>query len=221
MKLLTRSALTLALSLASAPLLAAGLADGDAAAGQGKAAVCAACHGADGNAPAAMYPKLAGQGAPYLEKQLHDFQSGKRQDAIMQGMAAPLSDTDIEDLAAWFSSQTGTTGQADPKLVKQGEAIFRGGIPAKGVAACSACHGPAGQGIISASFPKLAGQHAEYVEAQLKAFRASGRNDLGDGIIKRSNDRTGDAAGPMETLAARLSDEEIKQVASYIAGLSK
>lgn len=221
MKLLTRSAFVLTLSLASAPLLAAGLANGDAAAGQSKAATCAACHGADGNAPAAIYPKLAGQGAPYLEKQLHDFKSGARVDAIMQGMAAPLSDTDIEDLAAWFASQTTSTGQADPALVQQGEAIFRGGIASKGVAACAACHGPAGQGIVSASFPKLAGQHAEYIEAQLKAFRASGRNDLGAGIVKRNNDRTGDAPGPMETLAARLSDTEIKQVASYIAGLSK
>ena len=221
MKLMTRSALVLVLSLASTSLLAAGLADGDATAGQTKAAACAACHGADGNSPAAMYPKLAGQGAAYIEKQLHDFKSGKRVNGIMQGMAAGLSDADIADIAAYFSSQKTNTDQADPKLVQQGEAIFRGGLPSEGVPACSGCHAPDGQGITSARFPKLAGQHAQYVEDQLKAFRAAGRNDLGDAVVKRENDRTGDAPGPMETIAARLSDTEIQQVASFISGLSK
>jgi cytochrome c553 len=168
-----------------------------------------------------MYPKLAGQGAAYIEKQLHDFKSGKRVNGIMQGMAAGLSDADIADIAAYFSSQKTNTDQADPKLVQQGEAIFRGGVPAKGVPACSGCHAPDGQGITSARFPKLAGQHAQYVEEQLKAFRAAGRNDLGDAVVKRENDRTGDAPGPMESIAARLSDTEIQQVASFISGLSK
>src|SRR5690606_1173560 len=99
---------------------------------------------------------------------------------------------DIEDIAAWFSSQQIVTGQADPKLVSQGEAIFRGGIPAKNVPACSGSHSPAGQGIISAAFPHLAGQHAQYTEIQLKNFRAAGRGDLGD-VTKRANDRTADA----------------------------
>lgn len=220
MKLLTRSALTLALTLACTPLLAASLTSGDAAAGKTKAAVCAACHGADGNSTQPIYPKLAGQGAPYLDKQLHDFKSGKRDNAIMKGMAAGLSDADMANLAAYFSEQTTTVDEADPKLVEAGEAIFRGGIVAKDVPSCSGCHGPAGQGIISAKFPKLAGQHAAYVEAQLKAFRAAGRGDLGD-VVKRTNDRTGDVAGPMETIASRLSDMEIKQVASFVSGLSK
>jgi cytochrome c553 len=220
MKRLTQSAILLTMILASSSLLAAGLADGNASAGKSKAAACAACHGADGNSTSPDYPKLAGQGALYIEKELHDFKSGKRTNGIMQGMAAGLSDTDIQDIAAWFSEQKTSVDQADPKLVKQGEAIFRGGLPDKGVPACSGCHGPAGQGIISARFPKLAGQHAAYVEAQLKAFRAAGRDDLGN-VVKRTNDKTGDAPGPMETIASRLSDMEIKQVASFVSGLSK
>lgn len=220
MKLLISSTFALALTLAGTSAFAEGLANGDASAGQSKSAACAACHGADGNSLIPNYPKLAGQGSTYLEKQLHDFKSGKRIDPIMQGMAAGLSDTDIEDIAAWYSSQQASSGQADPKLVERGEAIFRGGIPAKGVPSCAGCHSPAGQGIISAAYPHLAGQHADYIAIQLKNFRAAGRGDLGD-VVKRENDRTSDAPGPMEVIAARLSDEEILQVASFIDGLSK
>ncbi len=222
MKLLTQSVFIFALSLVSAPLLAAGLGNGSASAGKAKSAVCAACHGADGNSASPMYPKLAGQGAIYLEKQLHDFKSGARVNPIMQGMAAPLSDEDIEDLAAYFSSQTMTVGEADPKLAKAGAAIYRGGIPEKGVPACAACHGPAGQGLISAGYPHLAGQHAQYIAQELKKFRHAGRGDLGVPAAKmRTNDSTTDKPGPMQTIAAKLSDMEIKQVASFISGLHK
>lgn len=219
MKLLIKSTFILSLMILSAPLLAASLGHGNASSGKAKAATCAACHGPDGNSTTAMFPKLAGQGEPYLEKQLHDFKSGERIDATMQGMAAGLSDSDIADLAAFYAKQTGTVDQADPKLVKQGEAIYRGGILEKNVPACAACHGPSGQGIPSAAFPKLGGQHADYIEKELKAFRAVGRGDL-DAPAERDNDSDGDKPGPMTTLAGKLSDMEIKQVASYISGLS-
>lgn len=219
MKLLTQILTLLVLSLASTSLMAASLATGNASAGKAKSATCAACHGVDGNAVVPKYPKLAGQGAPYLVKQLHDFKSGVRKNAVMNGMAAPLSDQDIKDLAAYFSKQTMTIGKADPKLVDLGRSIYRGGLPDKGIPACAACHGPAGQGIISAKYPRLAGQHAKYVEIQLKAFRAAGRGDLGN-VVKRTNDRLLEGKpGPMETIAARLSDTEIKAVASFVSGL--
>lgn len=221
MGLLTRSLFFLVLLLLGSSSLADKLIYGDASAGKSKAAVCAACHGADGNSTLSLYPKLAGQGAPYLEKQLHDFQTGARKDAIMTAQAKSLTATDIEDLAAYFSSQQTTSGQADPKLVQQGAAIFRGGIAEKGVPACAACHGPAGQGIPSAAYPKLAGQYAAYIEEELKAFRAAGRNDLDASVQKRTNDSSGDKPGPMQTIAAQLSDLEIKQVASFISGLSR
>ncbi|EKF73887.1 cytochrome c4 [Alcanivorax hongdengensis A-11-3] len=204
-------------SVLAAPAFAAG----DAQAGKAKSAACAACHGPDGNAPAAMYPKLAGQGAPYLVKQLQDFKAGRRDNAVMKGMVAGLSEQDMQDLAAYYASQTGTTGQADPQWVEQGERLYRGGDPAHNQPACSGCHGPAGQGVDAARFPRLAGQHAEYIEAQLRAFRAAGRNDLGDNVVKRTNDADGDAVGMMQTVAAGLSDRQIRALASFISGLSE
>lgn len=219
MNLLAKFALTGTLFFAAGSLMAAPFAEGNASAGKTKAAMCAACHGAEGISPTGNYPNLAGQGAPYLEKQLHDFKSGERKDAIMAGMAAGLSDTDIEDIAAFYAGLEPTVYEADPELVKQGEAIFRGGVPSKGVAACAACHAPDGHGIIGAKYPMLAGQHPEYLEAQLKAFRAVGRGDL-DGV-HRNNDKTSDAPGPMESVAGPLSDMEIKQVSSFLSGLSK
>lgn len=189
---------------------------GNAEAGKAKAAVCAACHGPDGNSPSGQFPNLAGQGAPYLLKQLHDFKSGARVNAIMQGQVANLSDQDMKNLAAYFSSQTVHPGQADPKLVAQGEKLFRGGDPATGVPACSGCHNPAGQGVDAARFPALAGQHPEYVESQLRAFRAAGRGDLGSDVVTREND----PSKMMETIAAKLSDQQILAVASFVSGLS-
>lgn len=195
---------------------AVALADGNAQAGKAKAAACAACHGPDGHSPTGQYPDLAGQGAPYLVKQLNDFKSGRRANPIMQAMAANLSEQDMEDLAAWFASQTPPAGEADPKLVALGEQLYRGGDPKQGVPACSGCHNPAGRGLTAARFPRLAGQHPEYLESQLKAFRAAGRDDMGPNVIKREND----PGKMMETIAAKLSDKQIQALASFISGLS-
>ena len=178
---------------------------GNAAAGQTKAATCAACHGADGNSVNPQFPKLAGQSAGYIVEQLENFKSGKRKNAIMQGMAAPLSEQDMQDLAAWFSSQTVKPGEADPSLVKAGETIYRGGDSGSGVPACLACHGPDGAGNPPMKIPQLAGQHAAYVVAQLQAY-ASGQ-------------RTTDPQKMMETIAARLTPAQMQAVASYIQGL--
>ena len=134
---------------------------GDAAAGKAKSASCAGCHGADGNSVNPEWPSLAGQGAGYIAKQLHDFKGGKRENATMAPMAAPLTDEDIQDLAAYFSSQPIKAGAADKSLVELGEKIYRGGNPSSGVAACIGCHGPTGAGNPAASFPALSGQHAK------------------------------------------------------------
>jgi len=186
---------------------------GDAVAGQAKAAVCAACHGADGNSVIPANPMLAGQGARYLAKQLHDFKSGARANPVMMGMAAPLSDQDILDLAAYFSAQKPQTRAADPAQVKLGEKIWRGGNLETGVLACTGCHGPSGRGNVLAGFPALRGQHPDYVEIQLKAFRAAARGDLtGD---KREND----PEGMMRGVVKQLSDTEIKALAQFVSGL--
>lgn len=184
---------------------ATALAAGNATAGKDKAAACAACHNADGNSINGEWPKMAAQHASYLAKQLKNFKAGERVNPIMQGMAAPLSDQDMEDLAAYFASQTITPGKADPALVAQGEAIYRGGDLTKGVSACIGCHGPTGKGNPAAAFPSLAGQHAQYTETQLKAFRT----------MQRAND----PGQMMRNIAAKMSDVEIKAVASYIQGL--
>jgi cytochrome c553 len=186
---------------------------GDVAAGQAKSAVCAACHGADGNSVIPANPMLAGQGARYLAKQLHDFKSGARANPVMMGMAAPLSDQDILDLAAYFAAQKPQTRAADPAQVKLGEKIWRGGNLETGVLACTGCHGPSGRGNVLAGFPALRGQHPDYVEAQLKAFRAAARGDLsGD---KREND----PEGMMRGVVQQLSDTEIKALAQFVSGL--
>ena len=181
------------------------VAAGDPAAGKAKSITCAACHNADGNSAITQYPKLAGQSADYLVKQLQEYKSGVRVNAIMAGMVAPLSPQDMEDLAAYFASQQIARAAADPALAPVGEAIFRGGNLSSGVSACMACHGPAGAGNPAAKFPAIAGQHAEYTEIQLKAFRA----------MERAND----AGQMMRGVAAKLTDPEIKAVASYIQGL--
>ena len=183
----------------------AALAAGDATAGKTKSATCAACHGPDGNSTIAQNPKLAGQSADYLVKQLQEFKSGARVNAIMVGMVAPLSPQDMEDLAAYFASQKIVRGETDPALELPGRDIFRGGNLTSGVSACMACHGVAGAGNPAAKFPALAGQHADYIEAQLKAFRAMERNN--------------DAGQMMRNIAVKMTDPEIKAVSSYIQGL--
>ncbi len=172
--------------------------------------VCAACHGADGNSAIPVNPTLAGQHPEYLLKQLMNFKSqggkpAERVNAVMGGMAAPLSAEDMGNLAAYFAGQKPKPRAArDPELAKLGQSIYRGGIVAKGVAACAACHSPNGAGIPS-QFPRLAGQHTEYVAAQLKTFR--------------SGERANDPNSMMRMIAAKLSDKEIAAVAEYIAGL--
>lgn len=199
-------------------------AGGDAAAGKDKAAACAACHGADGNSAAPTFPKLAGQNERYLVKQLKDIQCGglsadeqkaakctARPVVTMTGQLDNFSDSDLADIAAYYAGQTGSGGQAKAELAAKGEEIYRAGIGAKGVAACTGCHSPTGKGNAPAGYPALAGQHADYIAAQLQAFRAAA-----DGLPGRSND--GDTK-IMRDIAARLSDSEITAVSSYISGL--
>ncbi|MBU6491245.1 c-type cytochrome [Pandoraea sp.] len=165
--------------------------------------VCAACHGADGNSAVGTYPKLAGQHAAYLYKQLKEFKSHARNNAIMMGMASALSDQDMQNVAAYFASQKEKPGFAtDKSTVPLGQKIFRGGIAEKGVPACAACHGPTGAGIPT-QYPRLGGQWAEYTQTQLVAFREGTRMN----------------SVPMHDIASRLTTKEIQAVADYIAGL--
>jgi len=171
--------------------------------------VCAACHGADGNSTAPANPKLAAQHQTYLQKQLSNFKvkegakAAERPNPIMSALVAPLSDQDMLDLSAFYSSKPLKPSAAKEKdLVDLGRNIYRGGIADKGVPSCAACHGPTGSGI-PAQYPRLAGQYSDYTEAQLVAFRSGARNNNVS----------------MSTIAARLSDREIKALADYIAGL--
>lgn len=187
---------------------------GDVAAGKGKAAVCGACHGADGNSMVPMFPKLAGQGERYLSKQINDIKTGARAVPQMAGLTDNLSAQDIADLSAYFASQKSQVGTTKKDLVALGEQLYRGGKSEAGVPACASCHGANGLGMPEAGFPALSGQHADYVEAQLKAFRAAGRAD------ETGNKRTNDGETMMmRTTAARLSDGDIKALSSYINGL--
>jgi cytochrome c553 len=199
---------------ALAALVAAALLSGQAVA-QGKAQgiaaqVCAACHASDGNSPAPANPKLAGQFPEYLDKQLRDFkaQGGKkaaRESAIMAGMVANLSDADMKGLATFYASQKlKPAAAADKDLAALGQKVWRGGNAASGVPACAGCHGPAGAGL-PGQYPKLAGQYAEYLATQLKAFKEGGRAN--------------DPNGAMRGVAARLTEREIRAVSEYAAGL--
>ncbi len=183
---------------------------GDAATGKGKSAVCAACHGADGNSANPEWPKLAGQHASYLLKQLKNFKAGsnskaERENALMAGQVAMLSESDMADLAAYYEGQKVALGETAKDKLDVGQAIYRGGNPATGVSACIACHGPTGAGNPQALFPSLSGQHATYTIAQLKAFRAGARAN--------------DAGQMMRNIAAKMTDAEIEAVAQYAQGL--
>lgn len=168
--------------------------------------VCAACHGPDGNSPTPLNPKLAGQFPEYLEKQLANFKANTtRKNPVMMGMSATLSAEDMRNVAAYFAAQKAKDGASkNPDTTVLGRKIFRGGDVARGLAACASCHGATGAGIPS-QYPRLAGQYAEYTEAQLRAFR------LGE--------RANDNGRTMRTVAEKMSDAEIKAVADYIAGL--
>jgi cytochrome c553 len=189
---------------------------GDASAGKGKTMVCSACHGADGNSAAATFPKLAGQNEKYLIKQMQDIKSGERPVPTMMGQLDNMSDSDIADIAAFYASQTNSGGQADADLVPLGEKVYRAGVSARGVAACAACHAPRGGGNGPAGFPALAGQHADYIADQLRRFRIGSENTLEQNPGGRTNDGDGRM---MRDIAAGMSDNEIKAVSSYIAGL--
>jgi cytochrome c553 len=167
--------------------------------------VCAACHNADGNSIIPTNPRLAGQHAEYIAKQLKNFKSGERKNPVMSGMAATVADEDLIKVGEYFAAQAPKPGNAKENGPGSlGEKIYKGGIPGSGVAACAACHGPTGAGI-PVQFPRLSGQHAEYVVTQLKAFRAG--------------ERANDTAKMMRMIAAKMTDQEIAAVADYIQGL--
>lgn len=209
MKLLAPSLLAALLAF-SAPLIQAATpaakapAKPDLVAGEARfSAACAACHGADGNSGSPANPKLAQQHPEYLIKQLKEYKLGVRKNAIMQGMAAGLSDEDMKNIAFWLASKKAKPGFAKEKeLVALGERIYRGGIADRQIAACAGCHNPTGAGN-PAQYPRLSGQHADYTVAQLTAYRDGGRgNSL-----------------QMSQVAAKLNDREIRALADYVAGL--
>ena len=179
---------------------------GDADAGQTKAQVCFSCHGVNGNSVNPIWPKLAGQHAGYLAKQLADFKAGdQRNNALMMGQVMSLSPQDMADLAAFFARQEPVPGSADESKVPLGEKLYRGGNKATGVSACIACHGPTGAGNPAAKYPLLSGQHAAYTAQTLKDFRAGVRKN--------------DPGKMMQNIAARMTDAEIEAVSSYMQGL--
>jgi len=179
---------------------------GDAKAGEGKTAVCLACHGPAGNSLVPTWPKLAGQHPEYIYKQLMDFKSTARVNEAMSPQVLALNEQDFADLAAYYASQAQLGGTTDPSAVELGGRLFRGGNAETGIPACTGCHGPAGAGVGAAKYPRLAGQHATYVESTLKLYRAGGRAN--------------DPNGMMRDVSARLTDAEIIAVAQYVQGLS-
>ncbi|RMD82064.1 MAG: cytochrome c4 [Candidatus Dadabacteria bacterium] len=182
-------------------------AGGDAAAGKALSTPCAACHGADGNSVASMYPSLAGQGYRYLLKQMHLIKDGTRSAPLMAGQLDNMSDADLQNLAAYFASQTPNVGQANDQDLELGERIYRGGLMDKHVTACTACHSPHGGGNALAGFPLLRGQPVEYLVDQLRKYREG----------ERQTDE--DHGGMMRGVARNLTDGEMQAVANYIHGL--
>jgi len=180
-------------------------AEGNAAAGQTKATTCVACHGVDGNSVNPEWPSIAGQHAEYIVKQLQAFKSGARKNDLMTPMSLPLSSQDMEDLAAHFAAQPPRGLEADKSKVEPGQRLYRGGNAKTQTPACIACHGPNGRGNPPAAYPSISGQHAAYIAAQLNAYKKGAR--------------TTDATKAMNEIAAKLSDEEIQAVASYVQGL--
>ncbi|MCF7501528.1 MULTISPECIES: c-type cytochrome [unclassified Pseudoalteromonas] len=186
--------------------------DGDVNAGKEKSATCAACHGPDGNAPVTIYPKIAGQHADYIYKQLQEFKLGMtsggkegRMDPVMSGMAMPLSDQDMKDLAAYFSSLNMSEGTTPKDVVEVGQQLFKAGDAERGIPSCAACHGPRGNGTSLAKFPKISFQHPEYIKSQLEKFRDGTRNN--------------DLNGMMQDIAKKLTDEDIEVLSKYLGGL--
>ncbi len=195
------------LSLAASAASAESLVEGDAEAGRVKSVVCGACHGADGNSVNPEWPSLAGQHAKYSYEQLMAFKGGDRANVLMSGQAMALSEEDMRNLAVYFEGQAAAAKSvADPALVSKGEQIYRGGISEKNVAACIACHGPAGKGNAAAPYPDVAGQYAVYAAKQLRDYASGERKSGGPTRI-------------MQDIASRLTEEEILAVSSYLQGL--
>ena len=178
---------------------------GNAEAGAAKAVVCQACHGANGVSQNPEWPSLAGLGAGYLAQQLQLFKDGKRPNPVMMPNTANLTPDDMADLAAYFDSQPSPSLEADPSYWKAGEKLYRGGDPARAIPACMACHGATARGADAAKFPSLHGQQSVYVSKQLHDY-ASGARTTGPGNI-------------METIAKRLSENDMRSVAAYVQGI--
>lgn len=204
MKKVVPFALSTILLAVAGPALAMDV-GGDPVAGKAKSKDCAACHTATGNSKKAKYPKIAGFDAGYIHKQLTEYKSGQRVNNTMAGQVKDLTDQDMRDLAAYFSSQDREPGMADETQVQLGQAVYMGGNSATGVAACAACHAPSGAGNPAAKFPALAGQHPEYIAAQLHAFS--------------KGERANDAGQMMRNIASKMSDAEIQAVSEYVSGL--
>jgi len=181
-------------------------AQGNAAAGEAKVALCAICHSAGGNSEIPENPKLAGQNENYIFKQLEDYKSGARKNITMTAMVATLTHQDMQDVAAYYASQPLVVSAAEAEGLELGETLYRAGNKEISVAACTACHSPTGQGNGPAGFPSLSGQHASYTLTQLKAFR--------------SGERDNDMNGMMRTVVERLTDKELEAVANYVSGLN-
>jgi len=186
--------------------------DGDVNAGKEKSATCAACHGPDGNAPVNIYPKIAGQHADYIYKQLTEFKLGMtsggkegRMNPVMSGMAMPLSDQDMKDLAAYFASLNMSEGATPKDVQETGAMLYKAGDAERGIPSCAACHGPRGNGSSLAKFPKISFQHPEYINSQLEQFR--------DGV------RNNDLNGVMQDIAKKLTDKDIETLSKYLGGL--
>jgi cytochrome c553 len=203
--------------LASISFTSVAFAAGDATNGKAKSVTCVACHGVDGNSAAANFPKIAGQGEGYIYKQLKDFKSGARKDATMLGMVAALSDKDMQNLAAYYASQTTQPNVAKKDAnIELGKAIYLGGKKDTNTTACIACHGPKGKGIPSAGFPQVSFQHAAYTAKQLRDFRQVSFNAQTDG---NTASRSNDVSAMMQNVAQGLTDTEIEALAQYISGL--
>lgn len=198
---------TVGCALAASPLRAESLVGGSADAGKAKAITCTACHGPEGNSVSPMWPNIAGQGAPYIVKQIKAFQSGARSDPLMTSQAMLLSDEDMKDLAVYFESlPAAAQAVADTSLIDRAEALYRGGNSEEGTAACIACHGPTGRGNPAAAYPALKGQHAAYTAKQLRAYAAGART-------------SDDPTHVMRNISERLSNDDIQAIAAYVQGL--